>query len=83
MHVSAFICECVWMCVCVHREQCGHTGVPATPLPGVPVPAESSVSSRQDQQGGQQAAMGTGGAGEGEVWGQQEGVTLKLVAGEM
>lgn len=49
----------------MHKGQCGHTGIPANPLPDMPVPAEGPGSAGRDQQGGQQTATGAGGAGGG------------------
>lgn len=66
---GAHICACTSLCsytsVYVHKGQCGHTGIPANPLSDMPLPAEGPGSAGKDQQGGQQTAIGAGGAGGG------------------
>lgn len=79
---SAHTCACtslhshvsVCMCVCVHRRQCGHAGVPANPLPGMPMPAEGPGSARKDWQR-EQPRSNRGRWGRERLWGLRAGDT--------
>lgn len=68
-------------CVCVHRGQCGHTGHPQIHCQACPCQLRVLVLPGKTSRVGSRQREGQVGW-EGGVWGQQEGVTLKLVAGE-